>query len=105
MNPRYVYLIERLRNRQITMEEATELFSVQQGMLRLAQARAASASPPTVGAAPSGARTPGGGIVPVTVDSESVAYGLLLLGAGAGLLAAVLKRSQQAEPPARSVPR
>src|SRR4029077_17208883 len=40
---RYVYLLTRLRERQITMEEATELFGVMQGRIRSA---GASAPPP-----------------------------------------------------------
>ncbi len=49
-NARYAYLVGRLRTRQITMEEATELFGVQQAALsrsegaRLAALAQASAS-------------------------------------------------------------
>ena len=35
---RYNHLVERLRNRQVTMEEATELFGLMQGMLRASEA-------------------------------------------------------------------
>ena len=102
---RYVYLLGRLRNRQITMEEATELFALQQSMLRDAQARAIPPPPPPGSAPTAGpaARAPAGGAMPMTLDDERLAYGLLILGAGAGVLAAVLKRSQEGpKTPARS---
>lgn len=90
-NPRYVFLLGRLRNRQITMEEATELFTIQQQLLAAAVARNRSA--PVVGA-----RAPGGpsagGAPGLTLDEDGFALGLLALGAGAGVLAAILKRAQ-----------
>ena len=36
-NARYAYLVARLRNRQMTMEEATELFNLMQGMLQTSE--------------------------------------------------------------------
>ncbi len=89
-NPRYVYLLTRLRGRQITMEEAIELFALQQALLRAASS--ASRVPAPAGAA---APTPALSGLPMRVDDDGLAYGLLLLGAGAGVLAAVLKRSRE----------
>jgi hypothetical protein len=95
-NARYAYLIGRLRNRQITMEEATELFGIMQGMLRTSElarqaalrlpapppSRVPEAPPPVEGRPP---------LVPVTDDLFLA--GLLAMGAGAGLLAALSKRT------------
>jgi len=99
-NQRYTYLVGRLRTRQITMEEATELFSIQQAALTraeaarlaaLAQASAASASsssaplpppPPRVGPSAGG-------------SDDFLILGLLTMGAGAGLLAAMTQKIQQ----------
>jgi hypothetical protein len=105
-NPRYVYLLSRLRNRQITMEEATELFSLQQQMIAgaLAAARSASASAAAAGAAPGSppSTAPAGTPAPVAFNDEGLALSLLAMGAGAGVLAAVLKRAQEGprRPPA-----
>ena len=89
--PRYVYLLGRLRNRQITMEEATELFAIQQSMIR--SASRPSASPPAPGgpgATP--APTTAGGIA--MVSDEGLALALLAVGTASGVLAAVLKRGR-----------
>jgi len=105
---RYNYLVGRLRNRQITMEEATELFSLMQAMLaranetaRLMATRSAAAagvpSPPIpTGAAP---RLVAAG----SSSDDFLLMGLLAMGAGAGLLAALSKRigdSSSSTPPA-----
>ena len=104
-NARYAYLVGRLRNRQMTMEEATELFSIMQGMLQTSEAARAAlmrvpvpapqavtraAPPPRPPAPPSG-----GG-------DDFLLLGILAMGAGAGLLAAMTKRIQGATPPANS---
>lgn len=86
---RYVYLLSRLRTRQITMEEATELFSIQQGMIRAAPSRAE----PTEGG-PGGGPGPAAGRPAPAVSDDSLAMGLLALGTGAGVLAALLKRAK-----------
>jgi len=82
------------------MEEATELFTVMQAMLqtseaaRLALTRTAAvpsaftATPPPP---PSAAPAPAGG-------DDLLLVGLLAMGAGAGLLAAMTKRIQEATP-------
>lgn len=97
--PRYGYLVARLRNRQITMEEATELFGLLQDALgAAAQAMRTPPAPPASrgvtsrgsAASPSPVRGP-----PVALRDEDVALGLLALGAGSGLLAAILKRSSE----------
>ena len=58
---RYVYLMTRLRTKQITMEEATELFSLQQGLLNAARLAASRQVPPP---SPTTARAPGPPSVP-----------------------------------------
>jgi hypothetical protein len=105
-NQRYVYLVGRLNNRQMTMEEATELFSMMQGMLRqseaarLAMARAVPPPPPTGGKErpPSGPAPAGGG------SDDFFLLGILAMGAGAGLLAAMSKRLQDLTPVSPSAP-
>ncbi|MCI4358232.1 MAG: hypothetical protein L3J95_00280 [Thermoplasmata archaeon] len=97
-SPRYGYLVARLRNRQITMEEATELFGLMQDSLATAAqaVRQATLPPPPRGGGRTMAPPPPGG-TPITIPmrDEDVALGLLALGAGAGLLAAILKRSAE----------
>ncbi|MGA7846682.1 MAG: hypothetical protein WCB18_06315, partial [Thermoplasmata archaeon] len=60
--PRYPYLVSRLRNRQITMEEATELFAIQRRQVQVLMARsnalAAAAASPASAASRMAARTP-----------------------------------------------
>jgi hypothetical protein len=98
---RYNYLVGRLRNRQITMEEATELFTMMQAMLARANETARAFA----------TRAPGTPSVPVAPVPEAprlatgpsssddlLLVGLLAMGAGAGLLAALSKRI--GEPPA-----
>jgi hypothetical protein len=100
---RYAYLVGRLRNRQITMEEATELFSLQQTMI--ARAAVMNVAPPptptdaedsTVPEPP--ARTVRDAGTPAVSD-ETLTLTLLAMGAGAGLLAAVLKRARDGPKP------
>ena len=107
-SPRYAYLVARLRNRQITMEEATELFGLLQSALanaaRAIRQTAASPTPSPGGRPspmPSGAPTPNRSPTAVALRDEDLALGILGMGAGAGLLAAVLKRGALgAAPPA-----
>jgi hypothetical protein len=104
-NTRYAYLVGRLRTRQITMEEATELFGLMQGMLRtseqarlIAQRAATSASPaPLPGPGAAAPRTPPSAVSGTSDDLFLV--GLLAMGAGAGLMAAMAKRLQDMTPP------
>jgi hypothetical protein len=100
-NARYAYLVGRLRTRQITMEEATELFTMMQAMLaqseaaRLALSRTIPPPPPSAG------RTspPSPGPVLATAGSDDfLLMGILAMGAGAGLLAALTKRIQDLPP-------
>lgn len=102
---RYSYLVARLRNRQITMEEATELFALQQTIIARASVMnvAPSAPPPppedsTVPEPPARTAMAGSSL---TVSDETLTLGLLALGAGTGLLAAVLKRARDGPKPAR----
>jgi hypothetical protein len=103
---RYNYLVGRLRNRQITMEEATELFTIMQTMLaranelaRAAAFRAPAATPAIPGtAAPTAPR-----LAPAPASADDfLVFGILAMGAGAGLLAALSKRIGDASPPAPS---
>lgn len=91
--PRYVYLVGRLRGRQITMEEATELFSLQQQMVRDALSRI---PPPAAGPAGGATPAPGGSRLSTLppMSDEGLAWSLLAIGSAAGILAAILKRAQ-----------
>jgi hypothetical protein len=100
---RYGYLVARLRNRQITMEEATELFGVLQGMLRDSQTarvrleRTMAAPPPApTSAAPRTPPSTGG------KSDDLLLLGLLALGAGAGLGAAFARRWKESNAGATS---
>jgi hypothetical protein len=101
---RYSYLIGRLRSRQITMEEATELFGLMQGMLarsetgRQALMAASRARTPPAKASPVSSDTPR---VPAVVGptDDLLLFGLLAMGAGSGLVAALAKRIQQGPSP------
>jgi hypothetical protein len=98
-SPRYAYLAGRLRERQITMEEATELFGILQGALSAAFAPPTPAreSAAVAGGPPSGPAVapPRAGSPVFTLTDEDLGIGLIALGAGAGLLAAVLKRAAE----------
>jgi hypothetical protein len=90
------------------MEEATELFTIMQGMIqtseaaRLAMMRAPTPPPVTVRGPPSPPeRTP----TAVAASSDDfLLVGLLAMGAGAGLLAALSKRIQDVSTPTTSRP-
>lgn len=95
---RYNHLVERLRNRQVTMEEATELFGLlQESLASAGQAMRQMTPPPPprpgprVVTSPSPAAGTGG----LALRDEDLALGILAVGAGAGLLAAILKRSAE----------
>ncbi len=98
---RYSYLVGRLRSRQITMEEATELFGVQQGMLRASETarRALMAASRAV---PPPSRPPLRELptaAPAASGSDDfLLLGLLTMGAGAGLLAAMARRLAEPGP-------
>jgi hypothetical protein len=98
-SPRYSYLAGRLRDRQITMEEATELFGILQGALSAALVPPSPARESVAGAraAPSGPTAPAapGGTTVLSLTDEDLGIGLIALGAGAGLLAAILKRAAE----------
>ena len=101
---RYVYLVARLRNRQITMEEATELFSIQQAMIRRVPP-----PPPTddsgTGSLPAPPPEPNAatGLTVPSVD-DALWMTLLTMGAGAGVLAAIFKRAQEGPRPEGTAP-
>jgi len=107
-NARYAYLAARLRNRQMTMEEATELFTIMQGMLQTSEAARAALMrtpppPPSAALHPTPAARP-----PAPPSSGSgddlLLVGILAMGAGAGLLAAMTKRIQDVTTPAGPTP-
>ncbi len=104
---RHAYLVGRLHNRQLTMEEATELFAIMQGMLQTSEAARLAlmrAPRPTTSverpAAPPRVPPPPGG----SSGDDLLLVGLLAMGAGAGLLAAMTKRIQDVTTPAGSTP-
>ena len=100
-NARYAYLVARLRNRQITMEEATELFGILQDTLARTIARQPSpGSAPMPPPRPPEGTTPSGPAVPAITD-ETLALSLIALGAGAGLVSAILKRHAEGPKPPR----
>jgi hypothetical protein len=86
------------------MEEATELFSIQQAMIRAASrasasAQAAAASSGAAGAAPAS----GGSMAGLSpMSDEGLALALLAFGTGAGVLAAILKRNRDGPAPERA---
>jgi hypothetical protein len=95
---RYSYLVGRLRTRQITMEEATELFTLQQAMLVRIQATVSSPPPSSLPGPRAATRAPSSGGAASALSNEDVLWESMPVLAGAlGILAAVLKRSQ--EPP------
>jgi hypothetical protein len=104
--PRYPYLVARLRNRQITMEEATELFAIQRRQVQALLVRT-NALTAAAAASPTPVRMPRP--TPRTTEVSPAAMaalenldlwgeGLIFLAVGAGLLAAVAKRFQGPPP-------
>jgi hypothetical protein len=104
-NARYAFLVARLRNRQMTMEEATELFAIMQGMLRQSEtARAALMRlPPPPSAEPAVKARPAAAPPSGSAD-DFLLLGVLAMGAGVGLLSALTKRMQELTPPAAPPP-
>jgi hypothetical protein len=95
-NPRYVYLVQRLRGRQITMEEATELFTMMDGMVRVAEARMAAVLIASGRPAPATAPPPPKAAPPAAGPPEDLLWLTILgAGAGAGILAAIAKRASE----------
>jgi hypothetical protein len=91
---RYNFLVGRLRSRQITIEEATELFDLMQAMLRASEAarRATVIPPPSPRATPGLSRPETAPPAPSAAPDDLFLVGLLAMGAGAGLLAAMSRR-------------
>src|SRR5271170_5602498 len=101
-NARYGHLVGRLRSREITMEEATELFTLMQAMLRnseIARVAALRMSSGSVAAPPPPAgRIPSGPTAAAAASDDMFLASLLAMGAGAGLLAAMAKRLSSPPP-------
>jgi hypothetical protein len=105
------YLMQRLANREITMEEATELFNLMNRQIvslrRVAEKPPPAApSPPPSPTSPSSPTVPAAGAPSVLSLEELVVFG----GAFSGILAALLRRASQdlappQAPPTRSSPR
>ncbi|MGD0718621.1 MAG: hypothetical protein ABSA15_03465 [Thermoplasmata archaeon] len=89
---RYAYLVGRLRNRQITMEEATELFGIMDATIRSISAAAVAASAPRTPTAPK--RTEKPAAPPLLASDDLLPFGILLVGAASGISAAVRERSR-----------
>jgi hypothetical protein len=99
---RYNYLVGRLRSRQITMEEATELFALMQALLRASEVarRSSAVAPPRPGPPATGFAPPAPRAVAAPSGSDDLfLVGLLAMGAGAGLLAAMSRRLAEGAPP------
>lgn len=103
-NVRYAHLVGRLRNRQITMEEATELFGMMQGMLRTSEVARLSRAPPPEPKPRAPPRAPTGAVPRVPAPDDLLLAGILAMGAGAGLLAAISKRMTEGTAPDRAAP-
>ncbi len=108
-NARYAYLVGRLRNRQITMEEATELFNLMQASLSRSEAgRLAALAQASAAASTSTSTLPPPPPPPVAAGGSSddfLILGLLTMGAGAGLLAAMTRKLQEPNAPATASPK
>jgi hypothetical protein len=90
---RYVFLVGRLRNRQITMEEATELFEIMDLTVRsLSAAAAAAPTAPPSSSPPK--RTPPEPPTSQFNRDELLPFGILLVGAASGISAALRDRSR-----------
>jgi len=105
-NARYAYLVGRLRNRQMTMEEATELFNLMQSMLQRSEAARAAMMrmPPTSPSAPTAQPPVPRLAAPSGSSDDFLLLGILAMGAGAGLLAAMTKRMQDVTTSAAPAP-
>ncbi|MCI4331808.1 MAG: hypothetical protein L3K19_08215 [Thermoplasmata archaeon] len=101
-NARYVFLLTRLRTKQITMEEATELFGIQQAMIRSANAAATAPRTPSLDTSADVPPPASTGVGPIALSDDLVWISLLGIGAGAGLLGAMVKRFQEGPRPPRS---
>ena len=99
---RYVYLLTRLRNRQITMEEATELFAIMQAMIRAAPSAPPPPPPPSDDGSIAPAPVTAAGITAWSGDADWLL--ILGLGAAAGLGTAVMKVLRDGPGPRRTDP-
>jgi hypothetical protein len=83
----------------MTMEEATELYGLMEGMLRVSEAaRAAMARSASIGAPVEPPPRLKASPAPSSGSDEFFLLGILAMGAGAGLLAAMTKRLQDLPP-------
>ena len=102
-NARYTHLVGRLHSRQITMEEATELFQIMQNLLQTSEAARLALMRTPSAVAPSARLPPPpperAAVAASAAGDELLLVGLLAMGAGAGLLAAMTKRIQDVTTP------
>ena len=94
---RYAYLVGRLRGRQITMEEATELFELQQ-QLMVIRLRTPPPSPPSPSERVAAPAAPAGPPPSGMLTDDALWEAMPVLAAAAGVLAAVLKKSHEPAP-------
>ena len=94
---RRTYLLQRLANREITMEEATELFALMSRQVEDLQKAVLPPPPP-----PKPREEVVVELTPRSLSSGTVPWdeGILFGGAMSGILAAILKRSLEGSPPA-----
>lgn len=97
VSTRYAYLVGRLRNRQITMEEATELFGIMDETIRMLRTTTIRVPPPPAptrppAAAPSAVTAPATSGTPTIGADDLLTAGVLMIGAGVGISAALRRR-------------
>lgn len=97
---RYAYLVARLRHRQITMEEATELFGIMDETIHRLRTEVIRTPPPpppqpAMGPAmpPPTPGEPKGGPPAISTD-DLLTAGVLMIGAGAGIAAALKRKAE-----------
>ncbi|MGI0053447.1 MAG: hypothetical protein ACRECR_04210, partial [Thermoplasmata archaeon] len=92
---RFAYLVGRLRGRQITIEEATELFELQQRLILAASPpppRPTGLPPPPP---PRPVGTPSAGNAAGLLGEDALWEAMPFVAAAAGVFAAVLKRAER----------
>lgn len=105
---RYAYLVARLRNRLITMEEAIELFALMDDTIRMLRTTSMRAPPavarPSPAAAPAPPPSASGPTSGIATD-DLLTAGVLMIGAGAGIAAALRRRAAEGPRTTEEAPR